>query len=151
MSSKSRALTTPAYTKDLDKYRLAKLWRGRSGGGGSGDGIIVACSDETSPLTTGLKRTFYLPYSVVIDEVIIDVVTAPTGASLIVDVDIEATSIFTTKPEIQVSEFSSLTGVSSVLSVAAHSKGDKVEIYVDQIGSTVAGAGLKVAILWSRV
>lgn len=36
MSSKNRALTTPAYTNDLDKYRLAKLWRSRSTGGGGG-------------------------------------------------------------------------------------------------------------------
>lgn len=115
------------------------------------EAAIIACSDETTALTTGLKRTFRLPYNVQIDEVICDVVTAPTGSSLIVDVDISGTSILSTRPQIEAGEFSSLTGTAAVISTAAHSKGAKVEIYVDQVGSTVAGAGLKVNFVWRRV
>ena len=115
------------------------------------EAAIIACSDETTALTTGLKRTFYLPYNVEIDEVICDVVTAPTGQSLIVDVDISGTSILSTRPQIEAGEFSSLTGTAAVIATAAHSKGAKVEIYADQVGSTIKGAGLKVSFVWRRV
>lgn len=115
------------------------------------EAAIIACSDETTALSTGLKRTFRLPYNVEIDEVIADVVTAPTGSSLIVDVDVNGVSMLTTRPQIEAGEFSSLTGTAAVIGTAAHSKGAKVEIYVDQIGSTVAGAGLKVSFVWRKV
>ena len=115
------------------------------------EAAIIACSDETTALTTGLKRTFRLPYNVQIDEVICDVVTAPTGSSLIVDVDISGASILSTRPQIEAGEFSSLTGTAAVISTAAHSKGAKVEIYADQVGSTIAGTGLKVTFVWRKV
>ena len=55
------------------------------------------------------------------------------------------------RPQIEAGEFSSLTGTAAVIGTAAHSKGAKVEIYVDQVGSTIAGAGLKVTFVWRRV
>ena len=114
------------------------------------DGILVACSDETTALTTGTKRTFYLPYDVQIDSVVSNVVTAPIGAALIVDVKISGVSILSTKPQIAAGGTSSLNGTQAVIATAAHAKGSKVELVIDQIGSGTAGAGLKVYIEWRR-
>ena len=120
-------------------------------GASVGDGAIVACSDESTALTTGTKRTFYAPYNLQIDEIITDVVTAPTGAAIIVDVKVGGASILSTKPQIEVSETSSLTGTAAVISSPSVTKGSKIELVIDQVGSTVAGAGLKVALVWRRV
>jgi hypothetical protein len=67
-----------------------------------------------------------------------------------VDVKVAGVSILSTKPQIQSGEFSSLTGTEAVLSSTTFSKGDKVTIHIDQIGSTVAGTGLKVSFVWVR-
>lgn len=151
MSSKSRALTTPAYTKDLDKYRLAKLWRSR-GVGGVGDGAVVACSGEAASLTVGLVRTFRLPYSIELDEVMADFVTAPTGANAVIDIKVNGASILSTKITVEATEETSLTAATQpVISDPFHTKGDKITIHVDQVGSSVPGAGLKVGFVWRRV
>jgi hypothetical protein len=117
---------------------------------GGWEPAIVACSDETTDLTTGLKRTWRTPHAGEFAEVFPNVVTAPTGAALIVDVKINDTTIFSTKPQIQAGEFTSLTGVEGVISAGTFAKGDKITIHVDQIGSTIAGAGLKVNFAWVR-
>ena len=113
------------------------------------EACMVACSDETTALTTGLKRTFYLPYSVEIDEVIADVVTAPSGSGLTADVKVNGTSILSTKPIIEAGETSSLTGTAAVVSTAAHSKGAKVTLHIDSVGTSAAG--LKITLVWRRV
>lgn len=56
MSSKSRALTTPAYTKDLDKYRLQKLWRSRSGA--PAGGVVVLVDEPTITIDASLSGNF---------------------------------------------------------------------------------------------
>ena len=113
------------------------------------EAAIIACSDETTALTTGLKRTFYLPYDVEIDEVIADVVTGPTGSGLTADVKVGGASILSTKPVIEAGETSSLTGTAAVISSAAHSKGAKVTLHIDSVGT--AAAGLKITLVWRRV
>ncbi len=70
------------------------------------------------------------------------VLTAPTGASLIADLHDDGTTILTNKLEIEAGEFHTkdATTQPSVTagSIAASSK---LEVEIDQIGSTVAGAG----------
>ncbi len=121
-------------------------------GASVGEGAIVACSGEESDLSTGLVRTFRLPYPVEIDEVMADLVTAPTGSSFVVDIKVNGSGILSTKITIEAGEETSLTATTQpVISSAAHAKGAKVTIHVDQIGSTIAGAGLKVGFVWRRV
>jgi hypothetical protein len=118
--------------------------------------ITIACSDETTALTVAdNKAKFRCPYPIIPSEVRLSVSTAPTDAALIVDVVREtgAASIFTTKPQIDATEKSStLSGTPSVL-VADTVLDDDEELsfHVDQIGSTVAGAGLKVTIIGRRL
>ncbi len=117
-----------------------------------GEGAIVACSGETADLAVGLVRTFRLPYAVEMDEVMADFVTAPTGQSAVVDIKVNGSSILSTKITVEAGEETSLTATTQpVISDAAHDKGDKVTIHVDQVGSSVAGAGLKVGFVWRKV
>jgi len=76
--------------------------------------------------------------------------TAPTGAAVILDVNKNGTTIFTTqanRPTIAVSTNTSTQGTPDVTSVTT---GDYITVDVDQIGSTVAGANLTFSIRLRR-
>ena len=112
--------------------------------------FVLACSDETSDLTTGSgKLTFRMPYAFTITEVRSSVTTAPTGSVLTVDINQDGTSIFTTNL-LTIDDGEKTSETASVPpNVTTTSLTDDAEITIDidQIGSTVAGAGLKVAII----
>jgi len=107
----------------------------------------IALSDNTTALTTGVKATTYSPtYAITITDVEAWVLTAPTGAELIVDIHDDGTTIMATdKLDIEVSEFHTKDAATqpavSAGSIAANSK---LEFEIDQVGSTIAGAGLMV-------
>jgi len=108
-----------------------------------------ACSDVTSDLTTGEKIVVDIPFTLEITRVYASVATAPTGSALTVDVEDEGTSIFASVLSIAASSYNAeKTG--AVFSGSASSytmtKGDLLTIDIDQIGSTVAGAGLVVTL-----
>jgi hypothetical protein len=116
--------------------------------------FIIACSDETTALTTGTaKVTFRAPYAFTVTAVRASVTTAPTGASLLT-VDINentgggATTILSTKLTIDASEKTSTTAATAaVISDSAIADDSEITIDIDQVGSTIAGAGLKVTII----
>jgi len=96
------------------------------------------------------SHRFYFQYNVTILEVGISVGTAPTGAILIVDVNVDGTTIFTThgnRPGIGIGNFS---GQSTTIQDASHSEGQYLTIDVDQIGSTIPGADLTVIVRYRR-
>jgi hypothetical protein len=71
--------------------------------------------------------------------------TAPTGSSIIVDVNVDNTTIFTTqgnRPTIAISGFTS--GKVTNMNVTTIADGQYVTIDIDQVGSTVAGSDLVV-------
>ena len=114
--------------------------------------IALACSDETTALTTGTaKVTVRVPYAFTVTGVFASVTTAPVGSKLIVDINEAGTSILSTKLSIDNGEKSSDTAVDppvvSDTSIAAYAE---ITIDIDQIGSSTAGAGLKVWILGVR-
>lgn len=110
----------------------------------------VAISDETTSLTTGTgKRTFRMPYKMLLTGVRASVTTAPTGSTIIVDINEGGTSIMTTtKLSIDASEKTSTTAASAA-AITDDVLADDAEITVDidQIGSSTAGAGLKVTLI----
>ena len=76
--------------------------------------------------------------------------TAPVGAAMIVDVNKNGTTVFTTqaaRPTIADGANASTTTLPAVTSVAA---GDRLSIDVDQIGSGTAGSDLSVSITLRR-
>ncbi len=77
--------------------------------------------------------------------------TAPTGSSLIVDVNKNGTTIFTTqgnRPTIAASSNSG--GPGSAPDVTALAAGDYLTVDIDQVGSTVAGSDLVVSVIVTR-
>ena len=66
--------------------------------------------------------------------------TVCTGAALICDVEKNGTSIYSTKPQFAVSTNVMTAGV---LSTTAFVSGDRVTFKVTQIGSTIAGSGVR--------
>lgn len=103
----------------------------------------------TGTLTTGADKapTIVAPCALTIVKVKVVVKTAPTGASLIVDVNKAGTTIFTNqanRPEIAIGETTDDSGTPDVTALA---EGDKLTIDIDQIGSTIAGADLTVEVV----
>jgi hypothetical protein len=116
------------------------------------ESIVVAVSDETTALTTGTgKLTFRMPYAFTLTDVRASVTTAPTGATLNVDINEGGVSILSTVITIDASEKTSETAATPpVISDSALADDAEITIDIDQIGSTVAGAGLKVALIGTR-
>lgn len=114
--------------------------------------IQLACSDETTALTAGTaKVTFRTPCAITLTAVRASVTTAPTGSILIVDINEAGTSILSTKLSIDVSEKTSTTAATPpVISDTALADDAEMTIDIDQIGSTIAGAGLKVTLIGTR-
>lgn len=82
---------------------------------------------------------FIAPRAITLEGVTAKIETAPTGAALIFDVLKNGVSVFSTKPEIAASNTALTTsGGLSTTSVVA---GDVISFVVDQVGSTVRGAG----------
>jgi len=115
------------------------------------DGIQIltyALSDETTALTTGTaKLTVRAPFAMTLFEVRASVVTAPTGSTIIVDINDGGTTILSTKLSIDASEKTSTTAASAtVISDTAISDDAEITFDIDQVGATIAGTGLKVSI-----
>jgi hypothetical protein len=114
--------------------------------------IGLACSDETTALTTGTaKVTFRLPYAMTLTAVRASVTTAPTGSTLVMDVNEGGTSVLSTKLSIDATEKTSTTAATAaVISDSALADDAEITIDIDQIGATVAGAGLKLWLIGVR-
>ena len=112
--------------------------------------LIIACSDETTALTTGTgKATFRMPYAFTLTEVRASVTTAPTGSAITVDVNDGGTTIMSTnKITIDATEKSSEdASTAPALTDTSLADDSEITIDIDAVGSTVAGAGLKVALI----
>ena len=113
---------------------------------------IIACSDETTAITTGLaKRTFRMPWAGTLVAVRAALTTAPTGAAFIADINKNNTTVLSTKLSVDAGEKTSYTAATpAVISVSAFAIDDEVTVDFDQVGSTVAGAGVKLTFFWTR-
>jgi hypothetical protein len=103
-------------------------------------------------LTTGTDKapTILAPCTLTIVKVKVVVKTAPTGAALIVDVNKNGTTIFTTqggRPSIAIGD---TTDDSDTPDVTALAETDKLTIDIDQVGSTIAGADLTVEVVCTQ-
>lgn len=111
--------------------------------------ICIACSDETTAITTGTaKATFRMPFAMTLTEVRASVTTAPTGSTIIIDINESGSTILSTKLSIDASEKTSTTAASAaVISDTALADDAEITIDFDQVGSTIAGAGVKVYLI----
>ena len=134
----------------------AKGATGSAGGNGTNgtngtDGVTeynyTFSKDAALTIAVGNMRGPIL-YAGTIVAILVMVGTAPTGASVIVDVNKNGTTIFTTqgnRPTIAASTSSS--GVVTNMDVTAVAVGDYLTVDVDQIGSTVAGYSISVLVV----
>lgn len=114
------------------------------------ESFVIACSDETTALTTGTNKvTFFMPYAFTITAVRASVTTAPTGGTLLtVDINEGGITILSTKLTFDASEETTTTATTpAVISDGAFADAAKITIDIDAVGSTIAGAGLKVYII----
>ena len=111
--------------------------------------LLIAASNETTALSTGTaKFTFRMPGAFVVTGVRASVGTAPTGSVLTVDINDGGTTILSTKLTIDATEKTSTTAATpAVVSDTALADDAEITVDIDGIGSTIAGAGLKVYLL----
>lgn len=114
-------------------------------------------TDETTAPTTGVKYTTEpCPYDSTIEDVIAGLTTAGTGAALftfdiLMEDSVNAntfTTIFSTKPTIDASEFTSTTAATAmVLSTTAWAKGKRLQLKIDTLDTNGLGRGAKLVII----
>ena len=116
------------------------------------DIYVIACSDETTALTTGTgKVTFRTPTAGTLTAVKATMTTAPAGSALIVDINEGGTSVLSTKLSVDDGEKTSATAATpAVISDSSLADDAEITIDIDQVGSGTAGAGLKVNLYVTR-
>ena len=115
--------------------------------------FVVACSDETTALTTGTKVTMRMPFAFTLTAVRASLTTAGTGANLVtVDIEQGGTTILSTSITIDATETTSTTASTPpVISTSALTDDASIDFDVDQIDSGGVSAGLKVYLIGYRV
>ena len=116
------------------------------------ESIIIACSDETTALTTGTaKVTLRMPYAFTVTGVRASLTTAQTSGSIFtVDINESGTTILSTKLTIDNTEKTSTTAASAaVISDASLADDAEITIDIDQVGDGTA-KGLKVYLIGQR-
>lgn len=121
-----------------------------------GTGVVaigIACSDETTVITVGTaKATFRMPYAMTVTGVRASVTTAPAGSTIIIDINDGGTTILSTKLSIDATEKTSTTAATpAVISDTALADDAEITVDFDQVGSAIAGAGVKVWLIGTRV
>ena len=119
------------------------------------DTIMASASDEFTPISLGgPKTTFRAPYQLDLTTGYIrcSLTNAPVGAAFIVDVTMNGVTMFSSLLQIDDGMKTSVgSAVPAVLSITAVPDDAEFLVYVTQVGSTVAGTGLKVAVTGIKV
>jgi hypothetical protein len=111
--------------------------------------MVIACSDETSDLTTGTaKVTFRAPFKMKVTAVRLNVNTSPAGASVIVNIKEAGNTLFSVKPQVDAGQLTSTSA--PTFSDTDLADNAEMTIDIDQVGSSTAGKGLKVHIYYIK-
>lgn len=89
---------------------------------------------------TGITRTFL--------KVFLSVGTAPTGAAIIVDVNKNGSTIFSTQSNRPQIAASANTGFTTTFNTTTFADGEYITVDIDQVGSTVKGSNLTVHVVY---
>ena len=109
--------------------------------------LSYACSDETTAVTTGLRLTFRMQ-AFKLTGLRASFGTAPTGSPAIMDVKVNGATIMATKLSVDAGEKTSVTAAVPAVLLSTDIPDDaEVTIHIDQYGSTIAGAGLKITLI----
>ena len=140
-----RTTTSDVYQNINGTWTIVDNLVGLTGNTGNTGGMLLPFSVFGNVIVSTYSFRWYAPATMTISSVRASVGTAPTGAALIVDVNKNGTTIFTTqgnRPSIAASGFTA-TGTPDVTSLTA---GDYLTVDVDQVGSTIPGANLSVQV-----
>jgi hypothetical protein len=116
------------------------------------ESFIIACSDESTALTTGTaKVTFRMPYAFTVTAVRASLATAQASGSIFtVDINEAGTTIISTKLTIDNTEKTSTTAATApVISDSALADDAEMTVDIDQVGDGTA-KGLKVVLIGHR-
>jgi hypothetical protein len=114
--------------------------------------IAIACSDETTALTTGTaKVTFRMPFAFTLTGIRASLTTAQSSGSIFtVDVNESGTTILSTKITIDNTEKTSTTAVTApVISDSSLADDAEITVDIDQVGDGTA-KGLKVYLIGTK-
>ncbi|MFW6226425.1 MAG: hypothetical protein ACOC3V_05660, partial [bacterium] len=135
-------LTTPS-EGDILKYNSSSEWENQK------DTKTVGITLGSKGVDLDLISSYpiYAPFSGTIKRVIGVVNTAPTGADLIIDININGTSIWnsTQGNRLTITD-GNTSGTQTSFDTTSVTEGDVITIDIDQIGSTTAGQDLTVQI-----
>jgi len=113
--------------------------------------FIVALSDETTDLTTGNgKASFHMPFAMTLTAVKANCTTAPTGATILVDINEAGSTIFSTQSNRPTIAIGATSANAAGIDDTALANDALITFDIDQIGSTAAGKGLKVTLYGYR-
>ena len=116
--------------------------------------FIISLSDEATNLTAAAgKASFHLPFAMTLTGVKATVNTAPTGRTIVVDINEAGNTILTTKLSIDIGEFTSTTAATAAViggAGPALANDALLTFDIDHIGSSAAGKGLKVTLYGYR-
>jgi len=116
--------------------------------------ITIALGDQTTAITAGnSKDSFRLLFAGTLIDIQAEVITAPTGAgNLIVDVNKNGITVLSTKLIFDATKDNTFASVTQrVISAPVFAKNDKISFDVDAISGTLAGAGLKVTMIFEVI
>ena len=92
-----------------------------------------------------------MPYAFTLTAVRASVTTAPVGSTLTVDINEAGSTILSTKITIDASEKTSTTAATPpVISDTSLADDAQMTVDIDQVGSSTAGAGLKVTLIGNK-
>jgi hypothetical protein len=117
------------------------------------ESLIIAVSDESTPLTTGTaKITFRMPYAFTLTDVRASLTTAGgTSGTTTIDINESGVSVLSTKLTIDFAEKTSTTAATAVvISDSALADDAEITIDIDAITGGATEAGLKVYLIGNR-
>jgi hypothetical protein len=121
-----------------------------SGSAGNVKTTLSFAAVGTLAVGTDKAPTLLAPCTLTITKVKLVVKTAPTGAAIIVDVNKNGTTIFTTQGNRPQIAAGATTGDSGTPDVTALAETDKLTVDIDQVGSGTAGADLTVEVVCTQ-
>jgi hypothetical protein len=93
---------------------------------------------------TNAAPSFIVPFSCTITKAYLYVRTAPTGAAIIVDIHLNGTTIWATQANrVQIAATAN-TGTQTSFDTTALVENDRLDVDIDQVGSSVAGSDLTI-------
>ncbi len=104
--------------------------------------------DGTQAVATSKGPQITMPFGLIVESISLSAKGAPTGAALIMDINKDGVSIFSTRPQIDADAVTG--GGAAVFSTTVIPVNSVLTLDVDQIGSTFAGSGITVMLKGTR-